>query len=34
MVPALSKHKKIVGELLSSAFIIRMLGALTSFFFY
>ncbi len=33
MVPALSKHKKIVGELLSSAFIIRMLGALTSFFF-
>lgn len=33
MVPALSKHKKIVGELLSSAFIIRMLGALTSFFY-
>lgn len=31
MVPALSKNKKLAGELITSAFIIRFSGALLSF---
>lgn len=33
LIPALSRHKKIVNELISAAFLIRMIGALLAFIF-